>query len=206
MKYPSYRIETKRCVLRCWNPADAKLLHASITKNVDHLKEFMPFVHKEPLTVEDRIEILRRFRSNFDASKDFVYGIFNRDESKVIGGTGLHTHNGKYAYEIGYWIDKEECGKGIVTEISKALIKVGFMNEEIDRFEIKCVPENQKSQNVPKKLGFNLECIRKRVNTAFEGEFRDFMVWVLFRSEYHGFEDNDIKIFDVFGDEIPLVK
>jgi len=41
--------------------------------------------------------------------------------------------------------------------------------------QIKCVPENQKSQNVPKKLGFNLECFRKRVNTAFEGEFRDFI-------------------------------
>jgi hypothetical protein len=82
MKYPPYRIETKRCVIRCWNPSDAKLLHETIIKNVDHLKEFMPFVHSEPLTVEDRIEILRRFRSNFDASKDFVYGIFNKDESK----------------------------------------------------------------------------------------------------------------------------
>jgi len=55
---------------------------------------------------------------------------------------------------------------------------------------------------VPKKLGFNLECIRKRVNTAFEGEFKDFMVWVLFRSEYKGFDDNEIKIFNVFGEEI----
>ena len=204
MKYPPYRIETKRCVLRCWNPSDAKLLHSTIIQNVDHLKEFMPFAQKEPLAVEERIEILRRFRSNFDASKDFVYGIFNKDESKIIGGTGLHTRNGKYAYEIGYWIDKDECGKGIATEISKALIKVGFINEEIDRFEIKCDPGNLKSQNVPRKLSFNLECIRKRVDTAFEGQFNDLMIWVLFRSDYKGFDDNDIKIFDVFGEEITL--
>jgi len=59
---------------------------------------------------------------------------------------------------------------------------------------------------VPKKLGFNLEGIRKRVNTTFAGEFRDTMEWTLFRSEYHGFGDNDIKIFDVFGEEIPFVK
>jgi|GEM_PF-6958274 len=38
------------------------------------------------------------------------------------------------------------------------------------------------------------------------GAFLDAMEWTLFRSEYHGFEDNDIKIFDVFGEKITFVK
>ena len=40
----------------------------------------------------------------FDLGTDFVMGIFDRDESGVLGGTGLHKRRGAHALEIGYWI------------------------------------------------------------------------------------------------------
>jgi len=182
--YPPYRIETERLVLRCWNPKDSYLFHEAISSSTDHLRTYMPFIKKEPLEINDRIETLRIFRSNFDNSSDFVFGIFNKAETKVIGSTGLHKKPGKYGFEIGYWIVQNECNNGFATEAVEALLFAGFYVVNIDRIEIFCNPENIYSRNIPEKLMFTHEVTRKRINTTFENEFRDSMIWVLFKDEY----------------------
>ena len=64
----------------------------------------MPWAAEEPKPLEERVALLRRFRGDFDLGTNFVYGIFDHDESTVVGGTGLHTRVGEDAFEIGYWI------------------------------------------------------------------------------------------------------
>jgi len=206
--YPPYRIETERLVIRCWNPKDSYLFHEAISNNTEHLKQYMPFIKREPLEIEDKIETLRRFRSNFDSSKDFVFGIFNKAETKVLGSTGLHTKPGKYGFEIGYWIIQSECNKGIATEAVKALLFAGFNVLDIDRIELFCNPENIYSRKIPKKLGFTHEVTRKRINTTFDNEFRDSMIWVLFKDEYirnlKNYKINQ-KCFDALDREIKII-
>ena len=55
----------------------------------------MPWAADEPKPVEEKAELLRFFRGRFDLGEDFVYGVFARDESEVVGGTGLHTRIGR---------------------------------------------------------------------------------------------------------------
>ena len=43
-------------------------------------------VHADP-ALEAR---LAGFADDFRQGRDFIYGIFNRDETEVLGGTGLH--------------------------------------------------------------------------------------------------------------------
>ncbi len=88
---PLYRIETDRLVIRCWDPKDAALIQEAAAASKEHLLPFMPWAANEPQTVEQKAELARRFRGLFDRGEDYVYGIFNRDESRVLGGTGLHT-------------------------------------------------------------------------------------------------------------------
>lgn len=127
----------------------------------------MPWALNEPTSIEEKVELLRLFRSNFDLSKDFIYGIFDKYEKYLIGGTGLHTRLGKNAFEIGYWISEDASNNGYATEAAQALVTTGFLVDDIDRIEIHCDPDNGKSAKIPEKLGFTLECIRKRVNTDF---------------------------------------
>ncbi len=47
-----------------------------------------------------------------DRGEDFVYGIFDKDETEVIGGTGMHPRVGPQAQEIGYWMAAKHAGKG----------------------------------------------------------------------------------------------
>lgn len=194
MHYPPYRIETKRTIIRCFELDDVLQFHDAILKNKDHLATHLAFAKNEPLPLEDRIEVLRKFRSDFDGSKDYTYGIFSKDDKTLLGCIGLHTRRGKYAFEIGYWIVQEECHKGIATEAVKALIYFAFQVNEIDRIEIYCNPSNEYSRKIPERLGFHCEGIRKRYNTTFPGEFRDSMIWVLFKHEYASMEKEENMI------------
>ena len=118
---PAYRIETERLVLRCWDPKDAVIMQAAAAESKDHLLPFMPWATEEPQSVEQKVELTRRFRSRFDSGEDYVYGIFNRDESRVLGGTGLHTRIKGNALEVGYWLHKDFINQGLITESTAAL-------------------------------------------------------------------------------------
>ena len=88
-------------VIRCWKPGDAQLLKTAIDSSLDHLRPWMPFAANEPTDVQTKINLLRRFRGNFDLDVDYVYGIFDRDEVEVLGGTGLHTRIGRMRWKSG---------------------------------------------------------------------------------------------------------
>ncbi len=181
---PAYRIVTPRLVIRCWNPIDAPLLKAAVDENLDHLQPWMPWANDEPTTLSHKIQLLRKFRGNFDLGTDFVYGIFNLDETKVFGGTGLHLRRGDKAREIGYWIHKEQLNQGLATEVSAALTKVAIEIDGVDRVEIHCGPSNIRSASVPRQMGFVHEATLKRRLVDSSGELRDTMIWTLFAADY----------------------
>lgn len=184
MKFPAYRAEDETIILRCWDPADAVKLKIAIEANIEYLKPWMPWVKFEPTPLEQKVNLLREFRSNFDGSKDFTYGIFTKDESEVIGGCGLHKRLGEHAFEIGYWISKKYAGRGYATKVAAILIRLGFNVDGIDRIEIHHIKENLNSRRIPEKLGFKHEGVRERFDFSFDGEVRDTEIWSLFRSMY----------------------
>jgi RimJ/RimL family protein N-acetyltransferase len=182
VNHPPYRIDTERLVIRCWNPEDAPLLKAAVDHNIEHLKPFMPWAWYEPTDLETKVNLLRTFRGKFDLDQDFTYGIFSRDERQVLGGCGLHTRQGKFALEMGYWIDHDHCREGLATEAAEALTEAAWTVDGIDRVEIRHQPDNLASARVPEKLGYTREAVLRRTNTLFPGEFRDSVVWVTFRT------------------------
>jgi len=180
---PAYRIVTPRLVIRCWNPSDAVMLRSAINASLDHLIAWMPWARNEPEDIQKKIERLRQSRGKFDLGQDFGFGIFNRDESQVLGGTGLHTRIGEGAREIGYWIHKEFTNQGLATESTAALVKVAFEIERVERIEIHCDIRNAPSAAVPRKLGFTHETtVRRRISPDTDPV--DDMIWVLLADQY----------------------
>jgi RimJ/RimL family protein N-acetyltransferase len=201
---PAYRIVTPRLCIRCWNPADASSLKAAIDANMDYLRPWMPWITKEPEPLETRIAQIRKWRARFDLDEDYVYGIFNPDESEVIGGTGLHTRQGKEAREICYWIQQKHQHKGMATEVAAALTRVAFAIDRVRRVHIHCVPSNVKSARIPERLGFLMEgTLRKRLPKA-SGELEDMMVWTMMDTEYEGstLSNAELMAYDSAGRRI----
>ena len=200
---PAYRIVTPRLVLRCYNPEDAPLLADSVRESVEHLKPWMPWAHNEPTPFEEKIQGVKRFRGRFDLNEEYVYGIFNPDETKLLGGTGFHTRIGDNQLEIGYWIHKDYINKGLVTESTAALVKVAFEIVHVHRIEIHCDPGNLASASIPRKLGFTHEGTL-RAKTPFLDRWSDSMVWGLLETEYPTSPSAkaQIKAFDSIGNPL----
>jgi RimJ/RimL family protein N-acetyltransferase len=163
----------------------------------------MPWVHAEPEPIEEKEKRLKRFRGMFDLGQDYVYGIFNLEETRLLGGTGLHTRLGESELEVGYWIHKDHINQGLVTESTSALIKVAFEIIHVHRLEIHCDPENYASAAIPRKLGFTHEGTL-RGKTRFLDRWSDSMIWGLLENEYADSPASkaEIKVFDAFGRQL----
>ncbi len=199
---PAYRVQTQRLVLRCYHPADAQMVKEAIDASLDHLRPWMPWAAYEPEELQKKIERLRQFRAKFDLGEDFIYGIFNREETCVLGGTGLHTRIGPNAREIGYWIHKDYINQGLATEVSAALTKVAFEIDRLGRVEIHMAVDNARSAAVPRKLGYTCEATLRRRLLPTEGSgYRDEWIWTLFADEYPNSPAAaaQIEAFDAIG-------
>lgn len=182
MAEPPYRIVTERLVVRCWDPRDAPLLKDAIDSSLDHLRPWMPWAVHEPQPLEDKIELLRRFRGRFDLAQDFTYGMFDGDETEAVGGTGLHQRVGVDAFEIGYWTRAARAGEGLATESTAALTRVAFEVCQVDRVEIRTDPANERSRRIPRKLGFLEEAtLRRRLRQPAP---RDVVVYTMFADAF----------------------
>ncbi|HJS30081.1 MAG TPA: GNAT family protein [Anaerolineales bacterium] len=202
---PAYRIETSRLLIRCWEPRDAHLLDEAVRASIEHLRPWMTWARDEPKPIEDRIAFLRRARGEFDLDRDYVYGIFDLDETQVLGGTGLHMRRGPDAREIGYWIRADRTRQGLATEVTMALTRVAFEIERVRRVEIRCDPKNIASSSIPRKLAFT----RKGVlhgDPDFPGADRNTEIWALAVEDYPGSPARRIglKAFDGLNKPIAI--
>ncbi|MDX6386934.1 MAG: hypothetical protein QOD85_736 [Gaiellaceae bacterium] len=182
---PPYRIETPRLVVRCWEPEDAPLLKEAVDSSLEHLLPWMPWARFEPQTLSEKVELARIFRGNFDLDNDYVYGVFEPDESRALGGSGLHPRGGDGSLEIGYWIRADSIGKGLATELTAVLTRVGFEQCGLVRVDIQVDPANERSLAIPRKLGFTEEAtLRRRLPPKDDGgERRDSVLFTMLAAE-----------------------
>ncbi|TDQ07114.1 GNAT family N-acetyltransferase [Pedobacter metabolipauper] len=192
----TYRIETGRLIIRCYEPSDVLLFVDALNANKAHLIPWMPWATDTPENLDFNVERIRMFRGKFDTGLDYVYGVFDKTNTQLLGSCGLHTRAGDGAREIGYWIGESHVNNGYATEVVAALTKVGFEIEQLLKVEIHCDPENSRSLKIPKKLGFQLNEDRINGNT----------VWVLWKEDYqdHLIHKTTLRALDFIGREIPL--
>jgi RimJ/RimL family protein N-acetyltransferase len=198
-----YRIETERLVIRCYEPRDAPLLKDAIDASLEHLRDWMPWTANEPQTLEQKTDLLKGFRSEFDTGENFAYGIFSGDETEQLGGTGLHPRIGPGGLEIGYFVRASATRQGIATESSAALTRAGFEVCGADRIEIRIEPGNEASLGVPRKLGFFEEATLRRRLPAPEGEaLRDVTIFTIFREDFDPSLAPAFRAYDARGERL----
>ena len=107
-----------------------------------------------------------------------------RTPAGLLGGSGLHPRCGPGGIEIGYWTDGEKTGRGIATEASAALTRVGMEVMGARRTEIHCAPDNAASAAIPRRLGYSFEGRLRQREPRHDGTLRDTSVFCLLASEY----------------------
>jgi uncharacterized cupin superfamily protein len=175
------RVETERLILRPWEPEEAAAFRGLALANQPHLVPWMPWAFQIG-DVNEYLQRFRRWRTDIDAKRHLFLGVFTKD-GRPIGGTGMHPSVGAQAFEIGYWIDQGSVGQGLVTEWVSALVHLGLTVMGCDRLEIRCLPDNERSAGVPRRLGFHHECTQRRRIPDGRGGLADVMVWTLYRDQ-----------------------
>ena len=153
-------IEGARLTLRRWVTADAPILAASVERNLEHLRPWMPWVADEPLPMDDRLVLLDTWEREWLDGGDAVMAIFLGGD--VVGGTGLHRRRGPHGIEIGYWVDKDHLGQRIAQEAVSMLTTAALAQPGISFVEIHHDKANIRSARIPEGLGY-----------AFVGESAD---------------------------------
>ncbi|MFW2513581.1 GNAT family N-acetyltransferase [Demequina sp. SO4-13] len=148
-----HRIETERLVLRRYVESDAQQLATVITRNLGHLRTYMEWAEFEPQTVQQREQLIAEFARQFDEGEAFTLGMFTRDGT-LVGGTGYHVRTDPDRLALGYWIDSEHEGRGLVTEACAALTRVALEVAGAEIVDISCAPSNVRSAAVPARLMF----------------------------------------------------
>jgi RimJ/RimL family protein N-acetyltransferase len=174
---PPHRIETDRLVLRCWRRDDAALLKEAVDSSLPELQRWLAWALRDPRDLVFWQDRLQRKEADFAEGTDFEYGVFDRSESRVLGGSGLHARIGPDALEIGYWVRTDSTNRGVATEVAGALTRAALRDVGVGWVEIRCDPANLASAAVPSKLGYRLRETLKQNAQAPDGSPRDTMVW-----------------------------
>ncbi|MBR3782554.1 MAG: GNAT family N-acetyltransferase [Alphaproteobacteria bacterium] len=107
-------------------------------------------------------------------------------DSSIVGMLGFvqEEHRSKKTVEIGYWLDKDMNGRGIMTRAVKQLMKLAFEIWNANRVEIQAAVENIKSRAIPERLGFNQDGILRQREIVREGEIQDVVMYSKLKAEW----------------------
>lgn len=106
------------------------------------------------------------------------------DHGVLSGFVGLFDVD--YAFqsaEIGYWVDKDAEGRGLIARGARAMLKYAFEELGLHRVELRCAASNARSIAVAERLGFRLEG-RLVKGDRIGGEWVDFLIYGLLDEEW----------------------
>lgn len=114
----------------------------------------MQWIAHEPATLEDRVTLIRKWRTGWEEGGDSVVGIFHH--GSIVGSSGLHRRGSHDTVEIGYWMHANHLRQGYATEAAKALTEAAFEIPAVARVEIRHDKANTANAGVPRRLGFTI--------------------------------------------------
>lgn len=153
----------------------------AVLRNFDHLHKWMQWA-VEGYGIGHTRSFFSLSLRQFGRKESMNLLIFHK--GSVIGGSGLNfIDTVNRGTEIGYWLDKEHTGKGVVTKCCRALIEHSFRELAMHRINIRVASENAPSRAIPERLGFTEEGTLRQAE-LLHGKFVDLVVYGLLRSDW----------------------
>ncbi len=172
-------IETERLLLRAFTAEDAaELYEYAKNPNVGPHAGWMP--HQ---SIEDSREIIE----GLFLVKYYIWAIVDKASGKLIGSIGYEEDEKRPetgCMELGYAMDEDFWGLGLMTEAAGAVIRYGFESMKLPAVSIYHNPENHRSKRVIEKNGFRYEGVLRRANRIYDGEIRDVACYSLLKAEW----------------------
>ncbi len=168
-------------------PAIVEAHFALVMANYERLAQWFPDAYQEP-------PVLERMRSNFtmlgqawlDGSLLPVSIAVRAGHAwRLVGWAQLEIDTDARRAEIGYWLDTDFVGRGLVTRAATAMLGHAFGALGLQRVGLRTTIDNVRSRSVAERLGFVQEGILREA-AAFLGGRRDLVCYGLLANEWRG--------------------
>lgn len=173
---PFQTLRTPRLVLRRITAADAPSLLA-LRSNESVLR----YLDREPTrTLEETHALIAKIDATLEENEGIMWGLARPDEeARLLGNCGLwkltpEHHRG----EIGYMLDPDCWGQGLMTEAIAVVCRHGFEQLHLHSIEATVNPKNAASIRALERQGFVREAYF-RENYYWRGQFLDSAVYSL---------------------------
>lgn len=171
----------------------AALRHAS----QDFLQPWEPTWPIDDLTRPAFRRRMRRYGREVRDDLSYPFFVFRIADNALLGSCIVsNVRRGvTQACSLGYWIGQPFAGEGLMSDAVSAVIPFAFGKLRLHRIEAACLPSNEPSQKLLRKVGFSLEGQARRY-LKINGEWQDHVLFAILSDDPRVFpEDPQLKPF-----------
>ena len=146
VEFPTF--ETERVVLRLLTLQDSVQVFEHFSD--EKITEFMDI--EACRSIDEAMEIIQ-FHIDDTGCR---WGLFDKSNNKLMGTCGYHcwTTGGESKAELGFDLSKRYWGKGYMSEALRPVIDYGFTGMALSLIEATVEPQNGRSIQLLRRLGF----------------------------------------------------
>ncbi len=170
-----FAMETDRLRLSVYRKSAAQKVCDYIVRNREFHKEFSQPQPDSYFTLNAQRQFLIADMTDYRKGRIVPLWITDRnDNSRVLGRVSLFNiaRGGMMLAQLGYHLDKDATGQGIMTEAVSGVCAMAFEVMHLHRIEAFILPENTRSINLIRRCGFVHEGTRYSYMNI-NGKFRD---------------------------------
>ncbi|USG68309.1 GNAT family N-acetyltransferase [Brevibacillus ruminantium] len=167
----------EKIFIRPFTPRDVEARLQLQLENRHFFEMYSMARNSDYYTVEGQRKLIEEYDEKCKKDLEYNFGIFTTADKKLIGTISLFqvVRGSLQSAFIGYFIDKENNGKGYATEAIKLIVEFAFTNLHLHRIEAGVMPHNIGSIRVLEKSGFHKEGIAMK-NVKINGKWEDHQV------------------------------
>ncbi len=174
-----FYLETERILLRVLYPSEANMVTEYLTRNREFHRPFHQAHDDDYFTSYEQSDYLRGDLSGFRRGTCFPFWIsYTCDPSHVIGRVAYTAviRGALSSCLLGYHLDQNEVGKGVMKEAISSANDFVFMQKKIHRIQADIMPENERSIATIESLGFKRQGLNEKY-MCINGVWRDHFIY-----------------------------
>ncbi|MFI0423083.1 GNAT family N-acetyltransferase [Spongiactinospora sp. 9N601] len=182
MLKPTYPIETARLLLRPYTMDDLDGLHDFHSR-----PDVVRYLYWDARTRDETKAALQTKigQAEFNEENDTLcIAAELRDTGALVGDMYLFWRSKEHRQgEIGFVFHPDHHGRGLATEASREILRLGFEELGLHRIYGRCDARNSASAKLMERLGMRREAHLVE-NEIFKGEWSDELVFAMLRREW----------------------
>lgn len=182
MLHPTYPLLTDRLALRPFRDDDLDAFHA-IQRRADVVR----YLYWEPRSRDEALEMLgrRKLQTAIDKEGDGLHLAGDlRTTGELVGHFSLYFANQEHHQgEVGFVVHPDHHGRGLATEGTRLMLRLGFEELGLHRIIGRCDARNLPSARVMERLGMRREA-HLLENEFVKGEWTDELAYAMLEREW----------------------